>query len=631
LEPTLLPIHAWRGLAAALISTLLVACGGGGGGGDTPAAANTGTNTTSTNTTSPGGTSSETPAGGSPATAVQAPAQALAVEKPATRAEAARFLTQSTFGPTDADIERVMRIGYAAWIDEQLALPSTSHRAWFETRDQQIKAASPGSSAWHDQVYESFWKQALTGPDQLRQRTAFALSQIFVISMAASDVGDHPRAVAAWMDMLGTEGLGSYRQLLESVSRHPLMGIYLSHMRNQRADTRTGRVPDENYAREVMQLFSIGLVELNEDGSPRTSAGNGAGTPIETYTPADISGLAQVFTGWSWSCPNWPDNSCFFWGSADGSSDTDRSFNSMLGYPQYHSREEKRFLGAVVPAQALPDPQASLKLALDTLAANPNVGPFIGRQLIQRLVTSNPSPTYVRDVARVFANNGAGVRGDMKALVKAVLMHPEARVVSDTSGKLREPILKLSAYLRAFAHSSDSGNYRVGNTDNPGNSLAQTPMRAPSVFNFYRPGYVPPGTASAARKLAVPELQIANETSTAGYVNFMRDSVSNGVGQWNGVVGGVTRNRNDLQPDLSAELALATDPVALTERVVGKLVVGDSAAALKAEIADAVGRITIPALNSSGSNQSQVNSARRTRVNAALLLTLASPEFAVQP
>ncbi len=608
-----------RALGAALLLAALAACGGGGGGADSPG---------STSPPPAAGTT-EPPAAGAPAVpTAPTPPPAATVQKPTTRAEAARFLTQATFGPTEADIERVMQIGYGPWIDEQLALPAVSHRAWFDARDAQIKAADANKNAWQDQFYESFWKQAITGPDQLRQRTVFALSQIFVISMVGSDVGDHPRGVAAWLDMLGSDGLGTYRQLLEAVSTHPLMGIYLSHMRNQRADPRTGRVPDENYAREVMQLFSIGLVELNEDGSARTDSN---GRVIETYTPADISGLAQVFTGFSWSCPNWPDNNCFFWGNADGASDPDRSFNRMLGYPQYHSKEEKRFLGAVVPAQALPDPQASLRVALDALAAHPNVGPFIGRQLIQRLVTSNPSPTYVRDVARVFANNGAGVRGDMKALVKAVLMHPEARLTSNTSGKLRAPMLKFSAYLRAFPHSSDSGHFRVFNTDNPGQALGQAPLRAPSVFNFYRPGYVAPGTAAATAGLVAPELQGANETTAAGYVNFMRDNVAYGVGHWNGVINGVTLNRNDLQPDFSAELALAGDATALTAHVVDKLVVGQATTALKAEIADAVGRINLPALNSSASNRQQVDSARRNRVNAALLLTLASPEFAVQP
>ncbi|MCW5609220.1 MAG: DUF1800 domain-containing protein [Rubrivivax sp.] len=528
-------------------------------------------------------------------------------------------MAQATFGPTDAQIDRLMAIGYEAWIDEQLALPATSHRAAWEAADAARRAAS-GQGAGQAEVLESFWKQALTGADQLRQRTAYALSQIFVISMVDDAVGNDPRAVAAWLDTLGADGLSTYRALLQSVSLHPMMGRYLSHLRNQRADARTGRVPDENFAREVMQLFSIGLVELNEDGSARLVNGQ----PVETYDGSDIAGLARVFTGWSWSCPSWPDNGCFFNGSAEGQSDPDRGFRPMLGYPQYHSAEEKRFLGTTIPAQGLPDPQASLRTALDAIAAHPNVGPFIGRQLIQRLVTSNPSPDYVRAVARTFANNGQGVRGDMKAVVKAVLMHPEARRTSDRSGKLREPVLRLSAYLRAFPHASDSGQWRVGNTDNAGTSLGQSPLRAPSVFNFYRPGYVPPGTQAAAAGLAVPEMQIAHETSVAGYVNYMRDSLQQGVGVWSTAAG-----RRDLQRDWSPELALAGDPAALVERVAERLTYGAAGAVLKADIADVVGRIVIPALNSSGSNQAQIDNARLNRVRAAVLLVLASPEFQV--
>jgi uncharacterized protein (DUF1800 family) len=590
-------VQRLRGASALLsLSVLLAACGGGGGG--------------------------DTATRGEPAT----PA-APVVEKPATRAEAARFLAQASFGPTDASIDRVMGIGYAAWIDEQLALPATApHRRHWEARDAEIRAATPGSTAGQDQVYESFWKQAVTGPDQLRQRVAYALSQIFVISMADDTVGSNPRAVAAWLDMLSDEGLGNYRSLLETVARHPMMGSYLSHLRNQKADPRTGRVPDENFAREVMQLFSIGLVALNDDGSVRTSAGNA----VDTYTPADITGMARVFTGWSWACPAWPDNGCFYSGSVNGEADADRSFKAMLGYPQFHSTEAKTFLGTTVPAQAQSDPAASLKAALDTLAAHPNVGPFIGRQLIQRLVTSNPSPAYISAVSQAFANNGSGVRGDIKAVVKAILMHPEARRVSDSSGKLREPVLKLAAYLRAFPHSSDTGHWRMGNTDNAASSLGQTPLRSPSVFNFYRPGYVAPGTATATAGLVAPELQIAHETSVAAWVNYMRDNVANGVGQNNGTVGGVALNRRDIRPDFTAELALAGDPAALVDRVAERLAWGQANAALKAEIVTAVSSISVPVLNAAGSNESAIDSARRNRVNAALLLVLASPEFQVQ-
>ena len=560
--------------------------------------------------------------GGAPA---EAPPE-VKLELPATRAEAARFLTQATFGPTEADTDRVMAVGYAAWIDEQLVKPQASHRATWEAADAAAKAINPSGGVYQDGVINSFWKQAVKGDDQLRQRVVFALSQIFVISMQDGSVGDNPRAVAAYLDMLGDKGLGNYRSLLEAVSLHPMMGSYLTSIRNQKADPKTGRVPDENYAREVTQLFSVGLYELELDGSVKQQGGK----PIEAYGQADISGLAKVFTGLSWACPDWPDNSCFYSGKANGKEDADRSFKSMLGYPQFHSLEEKKFLGATIATQAKGDPDASLKTALDTLYKHANVGPFIGRQLIQRLVTSNPSPQYVAAVAAVFNNNGAGVRGDMKAVVKAVLMNPEARTISSTSGKLREPVLRLSAFLRAFPFASDTGDFKVGNTDAVGTALGQTPMRSPSVFNFYRPGYVAPGTQSAAKNLAAPEMQLAQETSTAGYVNFTRDNVQSGVGQYNGTVGGKVFNRRDLQPDFAAEIALADKPVALVDRLDAELAYASLPAALKAEIATAIGTIAIPVLNAAGTNQKQIDDAKRNRVNAALFLTLVSPEYQVQ-
>jgi len=552
-------------------------------------------------------------------------------EMPASREAAARFLTQASFGPTEAEIDRVMSLGYGAWIDDQLNnRPVSQHRATWEAADAAAKAAdptNPNAGTYQNGTLNAFWKSAVSGQDQLRQRVAFALSQIMVISMVDGGVGDNPRAAAAYLDLLADKGRTNYRELIESVSLHPMMGTYLSHLRNQKADARTGRVPDENYAREVMQLFSIGLQELNLDGSPRLSGGN----PVDTYTPADIAGLARVFTGWSWDCPAYPANNCFYSGSNSGVSDPDRSFKPMRGYANFHSTEAKTFLGRTIAAQTTADPAASLRDALDTLAGHPNVGPFIGKQLIQRLVTSNPSPAYVAAVAAAFNNNGSGVRGDLRAVVKAVLLHPEARVVSSTSGKLREPILRLSAVLRAFGYSSDSGNYRVGNTDNAGTSLGQTAMRSPTVFNFYRPGYVAPGTQAAAAGLVAPEMALAQETTAAGYVNYMRDNVSQGVGASAAVmVNGVSVTRRDLQPNFSAELALVGQPADLVEQISTKLMAGSMPDALKTEIRTAVESITIPALNSTGSNQAAIDTARRNRVNAAVFLTVVSPEFQVQ-
>jgi uncharacterized protein (DUF1800 family) len=573
------------GLAAAL---LIAGCGGGGG--------------------------TEEPAAGNP------PPVAAAPEMPANRAEAARFLNQASFGATDASIDRVMAVGYAAWIDEQLALPASSHRTAWEAADAAIKRDAPSSSAGTNEVLDAFWQQALTAPDQLRQRWAYALSQTFVISLADGNVGNQPRAAAAWMDMLGTQGTGSYRVLLENVSLHPLMGTYLSHLKNRRADDRTGRVPDENYAREVMQLFSIGLVELNPDGSSRLNGGQA----IETYAAADIGGLARVFTGFSWACPDWPSDGCFNNGSQDGVSDPERWTKSMLGYPQYHSPDAKSFLGVTIAAQSLPDPPASLRVALDTLAAHANVGPFIGRQMIQRLVTSNPSPAYVQAVAQAFSTSG----GNLGAMAKAILMHPEARRTGDRDGKLREPVLRLAAYLRAFPHTSDTNRWRVGNTDNPASGLGQSPLRSPSVFNFYRPGYAAPGTQSAAAGLVAPELQITHETSVAGYVNFMRDNLSSGVGQRNSTVGGVALNRRDLQRDWTEQMALTDDPAALVAHVVAKLLPSGAPQALTDEIVAAVTAIVIP--SPTASNAAAIETARRNRVFSTVLLVLVAPEFQVQ-
>ena len=600
---------------AAVLMALLAACGGGGGGGgssDGATATGAGAGTGGTGTTPP------------------------AVALPMSRAEAARFLTQSTFGPTEADTDRVMSLGYAAWIDEQLAKPASSARATWQAADAAAKAIDKNAGVYQDGTINAFWKLAIGADDQLRQRVAFALSQIFVISMQDGTVGDNPRGAAAYFDMLGDKGLGNYRELLEAVATHPMMGAYLTAIRNQKADAKTGRVPDENFAREVMQLMSIGLYELNPDGSQKLVSN----APVATYGQADISGMARVFTGWSWACPEWPDNSCFFYGSANGIEDLDRSFKPMLGYPQYHSPEAKSFLGVTVAAQARSDPDTSLKTALDTLANHANVGPFIGRQLIQRLVTSNPSPAYVAAVAAAFnggggsggsgGSGGIGTRGDMKATLKAVLLHPEARLVTPTSGKLREPVLRLSAYLRAFPFTSDTGDYKVGNTDNAGSALGQTPLRSPSVFNFYRPGYVPPGTEAAKAGLVVPEMQLAQETSAAGYVNYMRDNVDFGVGNYNGTVAGVLRNRRDLQVDFKGELALADKVPELLDRLSARLMAGGMPAALKTEIQGAVEKITLPVLNATASNQSQLDRAKLVRVKSAVFLTLVSPEFQVQ-
>ncbi len=539
-------------------------------------------------------------------------------EFPATAREASRFLTQATFGPTDVDIARVSQIGYRAWIEEQFAKPRVYHGTYWDVENATIQAASGGQrTAFGDQVTNSFWKQALVGDDQLRQRVAFALSQIFVISMADGSIdywGTRTRGVANYLDMLDDNAFGNYRNLLESVALHPMMGRYLSHLGNEKEDPATGRLPDENFAREVMQLFSIGLVQLNLDGTPKLSAGQQA----STYGPSDIAGLAKVFTGWGWYGPDTSVGRWEGWIEAP-----DRNYRPMQAYPNYHSTAEKSFLGTTIPPQSVADPRASLRVALDTIFLHPNVGPFIGRQLIQRLVTSNPSPSYVERVASAFNNNGVGVRGDMKAVIRAILLDPEARTFNSDPGygKLREPILRLSAFLRAFNSRSRTGKYLVGKTDDPAGSLAQSPLFSPSVFNFYRPGFVPPNTAAGIAELAVPEMQITNEVSVAGYANYVMFALNNGIPLWGS-------DKGDIQPDLTELPALAANPASLVERINTKVLAGSMSNDLKTSIINGVATIHIP--TPTATNAAQVDAAKLNRVRFALLLVLASPEFIVQ-
>ena len=538
------------------------------------------------------------------------------------QSEAVRLLDQATFGATPADVTHLMAIGASAWIDEQMALPATASRSHWEALDAQNKLSDPTGTS-RNEVYHSVWRNALTAPDQLRQRVAYALSQIMVVSMVDSSVNDQPRGVTGYYDTLGQHAFGNYRQLLEAVSLHPVMGYYLSHLRNQKEDPVKGRVPDENFAREVMQLFSIGLVELNLDGSAKT----GASGPIETYNADDTTGLAKVFTGWAMACGDDTDG-CFHGWSDAAKAYPDRTISPMRSYAKYHSTSAKSFLGSTVADQGSSgNGNASLKVALDRLANHPNVGPFIGRQLIQRLVTSHPSPSYVARVAAVFNNNGSGVRGDLKAVVKAVLLDTEARAPTaaqrDSFGKLREPVLRLSKVLRAFDASSTSSKWLIGNTDDPGTSLGQTPLRSPSVFNFYRPGYVPPNSLAAAQALTVPEMQITHETSVAGYANFMRGVVQNGVGET--PTGASAR---DVQMQLGAAMALAAKPAELVALMNTRLFGGAMPIELAGRIQAAVESVTLPTLTAS--NVTAWENATSNRVRLALYLSVVSPEFIVQ-
>jgi uncharacterized protein (DUF1800 family) len=540
-----------------------------------------------------------------------------------TRTDAFRLLTQATFGPVESEVGRVMSLGDAGWIDEQLAKPAQAvHLARWRADDAAAKAKNAKDTAGALSVVSSFYQQALQADDQLRQRTAFALSQIFVVSLVDL-ANERAESVASYYDMLEADAFGNFRKLLQDVAMHPAMGQYLSHLKNRKEDLVLGRVPDQNFAREIMQLFSIGLLQLNTDGTLKLDDN---GEPIETYSTADIEGLSSVFTGFSFYGPD-TQNARFF-GKLQ---DPERLVMPMQGYPQYHSVLEKRFLGAVVAPQSPADPAASLKAAIDTIFAHPNVGPFISRRLIQRLVTSAPSPAYVRRVAAVFNNNGLGQRGDLKAVVRAVLLDDEARsatVAADPQyGKVKEPVLRLTAFLRAFGARSDSGKVLMNVTDDPGLSLGQTPLRSPSVFNFYRPGYVPAGGEAAALDMTLPEMQITDESSVAGYVNYVLGAVRVGVGP-SGTDGKATRP--DLQPDYTALQPLVTDPALLVDTVNARLFGEPVDAALRDETIAAVTSIVIPELNKYGTNQRLIDKAKANRLWTAVALPLVSPEFIVQ-
>ncbi|MFZ4759022.1 MAG: DUF1800 domain-containing protein [Burkholderiaceae bacterium] len=546
---------------------------------------------------------------GAPAPA-PAPAPAAAPKDlPSSTEEASRFVGKATFGATQPEIDRLMQLGYSAWIEDQFTKSSQSHLSDLAVRTATLpETVTNIPTQWPQQ---SFWRAALSAEDVLRQRVAFALSQIFVVSQADPNIT--PRMAVAYYDILARNAFGDFRTLLEQVALSPAMGTYLSHLANRKEDLLTGRLPDENFAREIMQLFTIGLYELNPDGMLKLDARR---EPIETYDADDIRGLARVFTGFSWGGPD--TSPARFINRVV--SESNRDIIPMQGYAQYHETGPKTFLGTTVNAST---PEASLKAALDVLVAHPNVGPFIGRQLIQRLVTSNPSPAYVGRVSAAFANNGQGQRGDMKAVIRAVLLDPEAFTPpadrAAYAGRLREPLLRMTALLRATGAKSNSGQFAIGTTDDPGTSLGQSALRAPSVFNFYRPSYVPPNTTLADSGLVSPELQITHEISTAGWINTARTTIEAGIG---GTVTGFTGR--DVQSDWTPFLSLAGNPDALVDRLILLLAPGQVPTDVRNRIRTEVAAITIPA------TEPGAGTARRNRVNLAVLLLTASPEFLVQ-
>ena len=532
-------------------------------------------------------------------------AAAFAPDSPGkpTAVAASRFLAQAAFGPSVGSLASVRTKGFSRWIDDQFKLPR--QEAYFARLVAQRAALGDGGFTGpvfgarnNELILNEVWRSNMTGTDLLRQRVVASYLEIFVInSHVGGGIGleQNQSAAAGYLDMLEGLAFGNFRQILEGISTSVAMGVYLSFRDNVKAEYDGNgveiRVPDENYARELLQLFSIGLYALKQDGSLKLVDG----APQETYVQSDVFNLARVFTGWRLSKP------------VAGEPDSAEWARPMVAWDAFHSPEEKRFLGQVIPA-GTPAVQ-SMNLALDIVFNHPNVGPFIGKQLIQRLVTSNPSGAYVGRVAKAFNDNGRGERGDMKAVIRAILLDSEARLGDDDTrpstvrGKVREPMMRLIGVARAMEVGDPGGVvFPIANLSRSTTGIGQTPLQSPSVFNFFRPGYVPPQSALGLQGLVAPEFQIVRGPIIAASVNKINEFVR--------VADTLVR------VDLRHFLDLATQPRALVDRV-SLMLTGATVAEVDLQaFADLVN--TLPAKKS------------LQRVHLALQLVASSAAFVVQ-
>ncbi|HXA39043.1 MAG TPA: DUF1800 family protein [Phenylobacterium sp.] len=587
---------------------------------------------------------------------------------------AAAFLNRATFGAGDASVAALATSGTDAWFKAQATAAPTAggapgywsatpsfHLNWIIRRTADFQAdykaaiaaaaaaAAPGTTpakvnlrkVTNLQFQESFWARAVTGDDQLRHRMTLALSEIMVVSFAGSTIT--PRIGASWYDMLSAHAFGNYLDLMKAITLHPAMGIYLNIIGNQQADNDPSREPDENYAREIMQLMSIGLYRLNPDGTAKTDA---SGAPVPTYAHADIAGLAATFTGWGWYNAK-PTAATFAKQPGDGTDASSPDVQPLIGYPVYHSQLSKTFLGMTIPAYAGASPTTAagasalaayqlqgLNTALNTIFNHPNVGPFIGYRLIQRLVTSNPSPAYVGRVAAAFNGVATGVRGDLLATLKAVLTDAEALNLtpsaSPTAGKLKEPVIRMSHWLRAsnatstMAASTPGGNFNQYQDFVAPTALAQAPLEAPSVFNFWAPDYTPQGSSIAKAGLVVPEFQAVDVLTVAGYANTMIQVIQNKGWPGNDVVTTYAQEIAALTP------ANASDPdtnQTLIDRLNLLYFGGQMSSTMSARLSRVLTGTVSTAKAPTAAQRAQV---RLDKVRNALILVLTSPEYLVQ-
>lgn len=547
--------------------------------------------------------------------------------------DASRFLARTTFGATPKDIDYIVKNGKEAWLDKQLSLPQTSQIQFLDKRlaafgfmpvtpYMYFDAATQGEWDRLNAQHEIWMETSIWGADQLRQRVAFALSQIIVVSHHGADEYARERGFANYIDILGKQAFGNYGDLLVDVTLNPIMGIYLSAVNNPKADEAKHIRPDENYAREILQLFSIGLDQLNKDGSLEL---DNNGKSIPTYDLDVVKEFSRVFTGWSFSSySNFAELGTF--GTPIG------NVEPLKAFPEYHDLGEKKLLNGEIDT-AGKSPRDDLQAAIDNIMRHKNVAPFIGKKLIQYLVTSNPSPAYVERVARVFDDNGKGVKGDMKAVLKAIYLDDEALNPPSDSlsyfGKRKETPLMVSGIWRAF-------NAKGVGVKGPNNAWVETiqymhgdvneeqeMLWAPSVFNFYQSTYSPPGLLEKNHVVA-PEFQVFNDTMAVSQANllssiiFDRDvsdkNLYTGTGQGFGATSGWNNPPVKAILNLSDELSLAATPVQLVDRINLLLAHGQLSAEDSQMIADHIALISDPL----------------DRVYEAIFLIAISPEYAIQ-
>ncbi len=453
---------------------------------------------------------------------------------------ASRFLSQATLGSRTSEVSRLVTIGEEQWLQEQLALPPSFGLVTYIDGLAQIitdslrrntprTALEDVRNSLGDHFFDVAWFQgSMVAADRLRWRVAFALSEILVVSRI-SPLEGNPYALASYYDVLLKNSLGNYRTLLQEITYHPAMGVYLTFINNRAQMTKNDvtTFPDENYAREIMQLFTIGLFELNADGTEKK---NTAGQSIPTYTNDDIAGLAKVFTGLNLNGAAYfgdrrPAKTNYALPLRFFSKDSTEIIRNWWPYKAYvaHDSTAKTFLGHTIPARPPAQGRQDISQALDILFNHANTPPFISRRLIQRLVTSNPSPGYIARVSAVFVNNGNGIRGDLGAVVKAILLDPEARVPGYQrerfAGKLKEPFVRYNNLVNALNLSSSVGIFR-NRMSEVYDQMEQRPLNSPSVFNFYQPDYVPDGPLRVSGKFG-PEFQLLNSITLTGYLNAL--------------------------------------------------------------------------------------------------------------